>query len=125
MRVFLSMLEASGDLVTIAQPVSLLHEIAACLGEADDGPAMIFSAPLHEGRAHPLPVVGNLLNTLPRYAAALNCNVADIQAKLIAAVSSPIAHKLVDSAPCQDVTIDNPSLVDELPIPHFLPTTTT
>ena len=119
MRAFLSTLKASGDLVTIAQPVALLHEIAACLGAAYDGPALLFSAPTHDGRPHRLPVVGNLLNTLPRYAAALECEINEIQSKLIAAVARPIPHRVADHAPCQDVQIDNPSLPDELPTPHF------
>lgn len=119
MRAFLSTLNASGDVVTIAQPVALLHEIAACLGAAADGPAMIFSAPVHDGSAHRLPVVGNLLNTLPRYAAALNCSIGEIQSKLIAAVKNPIAHTTVENAPCQEVAVETPDLTHELPIPHF------
>lgn len=119
MRAFLSTLQGSGDLVTVAQPVSLLHEIGACLGESGDGPAMIFSAAVHDGRVHPLPVVGNLLNSLPRFARALDCGPDAIQSKLLAAVAKPLAHSVVDAAPCQDVVIETPDLANELPIPHF------
>ena len=42
MRAFLSALEDAGELVTISQPVDLDYEIAGCLAEADDGPALLF-----------------------------------------------------------------------------------
>ena len=119
MRAYLSALERTGDLVTVSQPVALLHELAACLGEINDGPAMVFSAPTDMGRAHNMPVVGNLLNSLPRYALALDCEPAAVQSKIIASVANPIAHTLVTEAPCHEVTIRDPSLTDELPIPHF------
>ena len=65
MRAFLASLGEAGDLKTIAEPVDLEFEIAACLAEADGGPALRFDAV----RDHRLPVVGNVLTSLPRIAA--------------------------------------------------------
>jgi 2,5-furandicarboxylate decarboxylase 1 len=34
-------------------------------------------------------------------------------------VEAPLEHRIVSSAPCQEAVIDNPVLLDELPIPRF------
>ncbi|WP_031335989.1 UbiD family decarboxylase, partial [Rhodopseudomonas sp. B29] len=118
MRAFLAALEPGGDMLTVSEPVALEFGVAACLAEADAGPAVYFAAPQSETRAK-LPVVGNLLNALPRYARGLGCEVGEIQTRLLAAIDAPLPHRNVDAAPCQDVAIANPSLTDELPIPRF------
>jgi 4-hydroxy-3-polyprenylbenzoate decarboxylase len=119
MRAFLSALEGAGDLVTIPQPVDLDYEIAACLAEAAGGPALRFSHVRRRANVHAMPVVGNLLNSLPRFAAALRGGTEPIQAALIAAIEKPLSHRVVASAPCQQHIIAGPSLAAELPIPHF------
>jgi 2,5-furandicarboxylate decarboxylase 1 len=115
MRAFLSALEASGDLVTISQPVDLDYEIAGCLAETSDGPALRFS----HVKDSAMPVVGNLLNSLPRFAMGLGSTTATLQASLISAIEKPLPHRVVSSAPCQEVSITDPSLTAELPIPRF------
>ena len=118
MRAFLDALKDAGDLVTISQPVSLDYEIAGCLAEADGGPALHF----HVTGAADLrakPVVGNLPNSLPRFAVGLSSTVDTLQASLIAAIEKPLPHRMVSSAPCQEEIIAEPSLADELPIPRF------
>ncbi|MEO8831224.1 MAG: UbiD family decarboxylase [Bradyrhizobium sp.] len=119
MRAFLSALEDAGDLVTIPQPVDLDYEIAGCLAEAAGGPALRFSHVRGRADVHAMPVVGNLLNSLPRFAAALRGRTEPIQAALIAAIEKPLSHRVVASAPCQQDIIAEPSLVAELPIPRF------
>jgi 2,5-furandicarboxylate decarboxylase 1 len=119
MRAFLSALEDSGDLVTIPQPVHLDYEIAGCLAEAGSGPALRFSHVRGRGDVGAMPIVGNLLNSLPRFAAGLRSTTEAIQASLISAIEKPLTHRMVSSAPCQEETIPNPSLSDELPIPRF------
>ena len=42
-----------------------------------------------------------------------------MQASLLAAIDKPLPHRVVYSAPCQEVIVAAPSLVDELPIPRF------
>lgn len=119
MRAFLSALEDAGDLVTIPQPVHLEYEIAACLAEVAGGPALRFSDVRGRADARAMPVVGNLLNSLPRFATGLGRGNEPLQAALIAAIEKPLAHRVVASAPCQQDIITEPSLAAELPIPHF------
>ena len=119
MRAFLSALEEAGDLVTIPQPVDLDYEIAGCLAVAAAGPALRFSQATRHADVHAMPVVGNLLNSLPRFAAALPNKTERVQAALIAAIEKPLPHCVVASAPCQQHIIAEPSLAIELPIPRF------
>jgi len=119
MRAFLSALEDSGDLVTIPQPVHLEYEIAACLAEASGGPALRFSHVIDRKDVRAMPIVGNLLNSLPRFAAGLRCTIETLQSSVIAAIEKPMTHRVVSSAPCQQEIIAEPSLAVELPIPRF------
>ncbi|MGH6701801.1 MAG: UbiD family decarboxylase [Bradyrhizobium sp.] len=119
MRAFLSALEDAGELVTIPQPVDLDYEIAGCLAVAAGGPALRFSQATRHADVHAMPVVGNLLNSLPRFAAALPEGTERVQAALIAAIEKPLPHRVVISAPCQQHIVAEPSLITELPIPHF------
>ncbi|MDB5655509.1 MAG: 3-polyprenyl-4-hydroxybenzoate carboxy-lyase [Tardiphaga sp.] len=119
MRSFLSDLSTDGQLVTVTEAVRLDYELAACLAEMDGGPALHFTAVQDARGICAMPVVGNLLNTLSRYALGLGCASGATQAALIAAIESPLPHHVMTSAPCQEVVISNPSLQDELPIPRF------
>ena len=115
MRAFLAALEGAGELRRIPERVDRDFEIAACLAEADGGAALRFD----DVGGHALPVVGNLLNALPRIARGLGTTRAALQGKIIAAIDKPLAHRQVASAPCQDVVIPDPVLTEELPIPRF------
>ncbi len=119
MRAFLSALQANGELVTISQPVRLDYEVAACLAQLDSGPALHFPATKSASGTRTMPVVGNLLNSLPRFALGMGTTVDQIQASLVAAIENPLPHRVVSSAPCQEEEIIDPSLSDELPIPRF------
>lgn len=115
MRAFLSALEDKGELVTISQSVDLDYEIAGCLIEAAGGPALRFS----HVKDSAMPVVGNLLNSLPRFAMGLGSTTDTLQASLISAIEKPLPHRVVSSAPCQEEIVAEPSLAAELPIPRF------
>jgi 4-hydroxy-3-polyprenylbenzoate decarboxylase len=115
MRAFLSALEDKGELVTISQPVDLDYEIAGCLIETAGGPALRFS----HVKDSAMPVVGNLLNSLPRFAIGLGRTTDTLQASLISAIEQPLSHRVVSSAPCQQEIVAEPSLAAELPIPRF------
>jgi UbiD family decarboxylase len=119
MRAYLAALQDAGDLVTLSQPVSPDYEIAACLAEADGGPALHFSHVKSASGVRSMPIVGNLLNSLPRFALGLSSTTNTLQAALIAAIEQPLPHRLVSSASCQQDIIAEPSLLDELPIPRF------
>ncbi|HTC98145.1 MAG TPA: UbiD family decarboxylase [Bradyrhizobium sp.] len=119
MRAFLSALAGRGELVTIPEAVSSEYEVAACLAEADSGAALHFPHVKGPTGTSAMPIVGNLLNSLPRFAAGLSSTVQQMQAALIAAIDKPVPHRMVSSAPCQEHVVARPSLTDELPIPRF------
>ncbi len=115
MRAFLAELEAVGQVASIGEPVSAEFEIAACLAESDAGPALRFE----QVGGHQMPIVGNLLNSLPRFAMGLRTTRAKLQSAIIAAIEAPLAHRVLTSAPCQEEVVVDPALIDELPIPRF------
>jgi 4-hydroxy-3-polyprenylbenzoate decarboxylase len=119
MRAFLSTLADRGELVTIRDPVSIDYEIAACLAEADKGPPLQFqNVKGHAGRLA-MPIVGNLLSSLPRLALGMGSTTHAMQAALIAGIEKPLPHRIVSAAPCQEHIVVAPSLLDELPVPRF------
>jgi 4-hydroxy-3-polyprenylbenzoate decarboxylase len=115
MRAFMAALDRAGELAPIAQPVSPEFEIAACLAQADSGSARRFD----HVTGHAMPVIGNLLNSLPRIAAGLGATPETLQGSIIAAIEAPVAHQVLASAPCQENVVVDPTLLDELPIPRF------
>jgi 2,5-furandicarboxylate decarboxylase 1 len=115
MRAFIEALDRNGELRRIPNPINREFEIAACLVEADNGPGLQFDAVA----GHAMPVIGNLLNALDRFATALEVEAAALQAAIVAAIESPLEHRILSSAPCHELTVANPVLIDELPIPRF------
>jgi len=115
MRAFIDALDRVGALRHVPHPVNRDFEIAACLAEADDGPALQFDHVT--GQA--MPVVGNLLNSLRRFADALRVTPATLQGAIIRAIENPLQHRMVSSAPCQELSVADPMLTNELPIPRF------
>jgi 2,5-furandicarboxylate decarboxylase 1 len=115
MRAWLASLEDRGELRTIAAPVSLDYEIAACLAESDRGPALRFESVT----GHAMPVVGNLLNGVSWFAEAIGATPATLQSRIIAAVDKPLRPRITEAPPCQQHTVSDPDLLRELPIPRF------
>jgi 4-hydroxy-3-polyprenylbenzoate decarboxylase len=115
MRAWLASLEDRGQLRTITALVGLDYEIAACLAEADRGPALRFE----RVAGHAMPVVGNLLNGLSWFAAAVGVSTATLQSRIIAAIDKPLRPRITDAAACQQHVVSNPELTRELPIPRF------
>ena len=119
MRAFLARLDQGGELLTVGAPVDADFEIAACLAETRDGPALFFHKPVRDGKAFESPIVGNLVNDLPRFATALDCAPSEIQKRLIAAIENPLPHNVLDAAPCQETIVDTPDIERLLPVPRF------
>ncbi len=119
MRAFLARLDQGGELLTLGAPVEADFEIAACLAETRDGPALCFRRPVRDGNAFEGPIVGNLVNSLPRLAAGLDCAPNDVQKRLIAAIESPLPHHVLDAAPCQETVVESPDIERLLPVPRF------
>jgi 2,5-furandicarboxylate decarboxylase 1 len=114
-RAFLAALDAAGQVTTIEQTVSTDFEIAACLAELDAGPALRFE----RVNGYQMPVVGNLLNSLARFAMGLGTTQSKLQSAIIAAIETPLPHRVLTSAPCQEEVVADPDLIGELPIPRF------
>jgi 2,5-furandicarboxylate decarboxylase 1 len=114
LRSVLAAFEAAGQLRRISEPVSLRYELSAILAASDGGPALLFES-VDDLR---MPVVGNLLVSRGRIAAALGTTVAGIQERMLEALATPIAPVEVADPPCQEVVIDDPDL-GRLPVPWF------
>jgi 4-hydroxy-3-polyprenylbenzoate decarboxylase len=120
MRAFLTRLDRRGELLRVDAPVDADFEVAACLAEARDGPALLFRRPVRGGARFDAPIVGNLMNALPRFAAALDCAQHEIQARLIAAIEHPLKHNVLNAAPCQETVVERPDIDALLPVPRFI-----
>ena len=119
MRAFLGRLDQDGELLTLDAPVDVDFEVAACLAQTRDGAALCFRRPVRGGVSFDAPIVGNLVNALPRFAAALGCAQHEVQRRVIAAIENPLAHKLLGAAPCQETVVESPDIERLLPIPRF------
>jgi 2,5-furandicarboxylate decarboxylase 1 len=117
MRAFLAALEDAGQLITVSQPVKLDYELAACLSETAS--ALRFESVADDAGSPKMQVVGNLLNSRPRFAMGMSITTDLIQESLLAAIEKPLAHRVVENAPCQQEIIADPSLLAQLPIPRF------
>jgi 2,5-furandicarboxylate decarboxylase 1 len=115
LRTFLNALGGSGELALIKQPISADFEIAAALAEMDAGPALRFEQVV----GHAMPVVGNLLNSRQRIAGGLGATLTGLQDSIISAIEAPQPHRVIESAPCQEVVVADPVLLKELPVPRF------
>jgi 2,5-furandicarboxylate decarboxylase 1 len=113
-RSFLSQLERDGDLLRIGKTVDPRHEISAFLSAADGGPALLFE---HVSGSS-LKVVGNLLTSRARAAAALDTRVGDILPVIQRAIREPIAPERVATGPVQEVVLQSAPLA-ALPVPTF------
>jgi 2,5-furandicarboxylate decarboxylase 1 len=113
-RPFLSRLERAGELLHINKPVDPRYEISAFLSAADSGPALVFD----QVTGSELKVVGNVLTSRARVAAALDIRVDEILSALHTAIRQPLAPQRVAAAPVQEVVIRESPLAN-LPVPTF------
>ncbi len=113
-RSFLAALRERGEVATVHRTIDPAgFGISACLSALDTGPALIFTGTGASG----IPVVGNLLGTVDRIALGLGVGRAGLTARVVQAISAPIAPTLVERGPVQDVEMQ-PDL-GQLPIPRF------
>ena len=115
MRAFLAMADEAGALIRIAQRVNPVHEIAAWLSLLDGRGPVVFE----NVAGHAMAVTGNHLTTRAQAARALGVATDRLQARLVDAVRSPLAPRVVvGHAPCQEVVLPDPDLA-ALPVPTF------
>ena len=113
-RDYLQLLEGRGALRAIEARVDPKYEISAHLYLNGAGPALRFE----RVAGSQMRVVGNLLCSRERIALGLQCTVAQLQQKIVAAIGAPMEPKTVQSAPCQEVVEEKPDL-GALAIPTF------
>jgi 4-hydroxy-3-polyprenylbenzoate decarboxylase len=93
LRAFLAHAGATGDLVRIAGPVDLRHEMTAVQLAAlrAKGPVLRFDAAMQAGRKAAMPVIANLFGTPARVAAGLGLTPDEVPAfgEFLAALRSP------------------------------------
>ncbi len=103
MRSFLSLLEATGDLVHISERVAPRFGIAAGIRKTSDikGPALWFDNVI--GTA--MPVVGGLYAARRRCLLGLEATEDTIRERFAAAVDRPIPPRIVKDGPCKEVVL--------------------
>src|SRR5919198_795276 len=104
MRQFLNYMGEAGHLVRLEKEVDPKYEIAAYIRKTSDqkGPGLLFE----NVKGHDMRVAGGLFGTLKGAALALECDVSEINQKIIAGTQNPIPAKIVDYAPCQEVVYE-------------------
>jgi len=115
MRAALARLRNAGKLRVIAEPVAPHHELAAYLSLLPPDDTVLFETLAGHPGAR---ILANLLPSHAGIAAALDTTVGNLQAKLVAAIGSPLTPHRVEAAPCQELSIAAPDLAG-LPIPTF------
>jgi UbiD family decarboxylase len=103
-RRYLEALERAGQLVHVDKPVSPEFEIAAYVRKSSDtdGPAFLFeNVDGHRGWK----VAAGLYGTMARLPVALGCPIGEVVDRYGAAVAHPIAPRLVEGGPCQEIVL--------------------
>jgi len=110
LRNTLDMLRKTDSFVEINKPVSHHLQAAGILKALE--PIPVFFSDTAESR---FPVMGNLLCTKESFANYLGIAVQDIIPALTRAIEEHSLPEIVESAPCQEVILEQPDL-DDLPI---------
>jgi 2,5-furandicarboxylate decarboxylase 1 len=107
----LARFERAGRLLRITEPVDPRFELPGVCTRLHRDPALRQHVALFENvQGHTMPVVGNLCDTREKVAFALGVEPGDLLARGVRAVEQPVPPVLVESGPCQEVTIDPPDL---------------
>ena len=118
LRTYLEAVRAAGEIYEIRRAVDPVRELGAVLRACERADKAAF---FHAVRGFEVPVVGGLLSSPRRIALALECDVADVNARMAAATERPIAPAPEDGpAPCQEVVVKAPDLT-RWPIPTHSP----
>lgn len=117
-RAALARMARSGRLLTYDKQVSVTNEIAGILKRCDGAEAMIF--PKVEG--FDIPVLGNFLASAANCEAAFGLDAHGIRGLVERAMANPLAPRLVDNAPVQQVIqTEDIDIGGTLPVLHHAP----
>ena len=110
LRLHLQKLAETGEMLTLATPISKIYEMAGVLKKLEPQP-VLFS----QVKESPYTVMGNLFCSKAVFANYLNIQVKEIIPNLIQALQERTPCPTTTEAPCQEVVITDPDL-DSLPI---------
>ncbi len=118
LRKFLDVVRDAGELYEVRKPVDPVRELGAVLNACERaGKAAFF----HSVKGFDTPVTGALLSSKRRIALALQCEPAEVGARMAQATQKPVQpEKHGGSAPCQEVVVKKPDL-GAWPIPTHSP----
>ena len=115
LRAFLEQLQVQQQLHHVTDEVVTDYEMSAWLAQLSAGKAVQFDAI----KGHTVRAVGNILNSLERIAAGMNMTPAAMQSQIMAAIGNGIKPVDIGHGPCQEVIVEQPDLIKELPAPRF------
>jgi 4-hydroxy-3-polyprenylbenzoate decarboxylase/2,5-furandicarboxylate decarboxylase 1 len=118
LRDFLNYLGEKGCLLRVQKEVDSRFEIAAYIRKTSDhrGPALLFE----HVKGFPTRVAGGLFATLRGPAFALQCDVDDLNDRIIEGARSPISPLLVRDGPCKEVIYKGKDVdLNTLPVPVY------
>ena len=115
LRKYLTTLEEQGRLQHIHTPISKIYQIAGLLKKLEPTPVLFENVRQHPAAESDFKVVGNLFCSKSAFADYFGVQVSQIIPMLSRAINERAPCKVVQSAPCQEVTILDPDL-DRLPI---------
>ncbi len=110
LRSYLSRLEERDGLSRIRKPISKTYQIAGVLKQIEPRPAIF-----EQVQESAFSVMGNLFCGKEAFADYFGIQPSEIIPLLGKAINNPSKYQIVESAPCQEVVIENPDL-DDLPI---------
>lgn len=117
-RGFLTILRTEGELVETAEPISLVHEIAARVdaSERAENKAFLFRGV----RGHSIPVAAGLYGSTRRHLLGLRMeSMIEFADRLDAATRRPLPPEVARGGrpPCQEVRLPDDAGLERLPIP--------
>jgi 2,5-furandicarboxylate decarboxylase 1 len=111
----LSFYEKRGQLTRVKKEVDREFEVAALLAHFEDKSAIL----CEKVKGYDIPVAGNIFYSREQIAAGLGVSIDNLQSKLVSAITNGISPHFVEEAPCQEVVVNNPVILEQLPIPRF------
>lgn len=113
LRSWLAHLTETNRLVATHENVSLRHQLAAIAKKLDGKSATLFPNP----DGHHIPVVSGFMSSRSWIAEAMGIDEAKLLDEFRKAADNPIACKLVENAPCQEVRHQDFDMRTLLPVP--------